>query len=142
MNYDGETKHRTVIGSHVRTGSDTMFVAPVTVGDGAYTGAGSVIVKDVPAGALGVARGQQRNVEGWVERRWPDRRLPRPPPARRTEAGSGASARRRSSLAAHNALTGAIPWWRPARPPPPPTADVPTRPKEARSDEQLDPRHR
>ncbi len=69
VNYDGITKHRTVIGSHVRTGSDTMLVAPVTVGDGAYTAAGSVITKDVPPGALGVGRAQQRNVEGWVERR-------------------------------------------------------------------------
>jgi len=65
------TKHRTVIGSHVRTGSDTMLVAPVNVGDGAYTAAGSVITKDVPPGALGVGRADQRNIEGWVERRRP-----------------------------------------------------------------------
>jgi bifunctional UDP-N-acetylglucosamine pyrophosphorylase/glucosamine-1-phosphate N-acetyltransferase len=71
VNYDGVTKHRTVIGSHVRTGSDTMLVAPVTVGDGAYTAAGSVITKDVPPGALGVGRAEQRNVEGWVQRRRP-----------------------------------------------------------------------
>jgi bifunctional UDP-N-acetylglucosamine pyrophosphorylase/glucosamine-1-phosphate N-acetyltransferase len=71
VNYDGIEKHRTVIGSHVRTGSDTMLVAPVTVADGAYTAAGSVITKDVPPGALGVARAQQRNVEGWVQRRRP-----------------------------------------------------------------------
>jgi bifunctional UDP-N-acetylglucosamine pyrophosphorylase/glucosamine-1-phosphate N-acetyltransferase len=71
VNYDGVAKHRTVIGSHVRTGSDTMLVAPVTVGDGAYTAAGSVITKDVPPGALGVGRAQQRNVEGWVARRRP-----------------------------------------------------------------------
>jgi bifunctional UDP-N-acetylglucosamine pyrophosphorylase/glucosamine-1-phosphate N-acetyltransferase len=71
VNYDGVTKHRTVIGSHVRTGSDTMLVAPVTVGDGAYTAAGSVITEDVPPGALGVGRAQQRNVEGWVQRRRP-----------------------------------------------------------------------
>jgi bifunctional UDP-N-acetylglucosamine pyrophosphorylase/glucosamine-1-phosphate N-acetyltransferase len=69
VNYDGVAKHHTVIGSHVRTGSDTMLVAPVTIGDGAYTAAGSVITKDVPPGALGVGRAQQRNVEGWVERR-------------------------------------------------------------------------
>ena len=69
MNYDGVTKHRTVIGSHVRTGSDTMLVAPVTVGDGAYTAAGSVVTEDVPPGALAVARAPQRNIEGWVERR-------------------------------------------------------------------------
>ncbi len=69
VNYDGVAKHRTVIGSFVRTGSDTMLVAPVTVGDGAYTAAGSVITKDVPPGALGVSRATQRNVEGWVTRR-------------------------------------------------------------------------
>ena len=71
VNYDGETKRRTTIGSHVRTGSDTMFVAPVTVGDGAYTGAGTVVREDVPPGALAVSAGPQRNVEGWVERKRP-----------------------------------------------------------------------
>lgn len=71
VNYDGETKNRTTIGSHVRTGSDTMFVAPVTVGDGAYTGAGSVIREDVPPGALAVSAGSQRNIEGWVIRKRP-----------------------------------------------------------------------
>ncbi|BBY51807.1 bifunctional protein GlmU [Mycolicibacterium arabiense] len=71
VNYDGETKRRTTIGSHVRTGSDTMFVAPVTVGDGAYTGAGTVIRTDVPPGALAVSAGPQRNIEGWVERKRP-----------------------------------------------------------------------
>lgn len=69
VNYDGVNKHRTVIGDHARTGADNMFVAPVTVGDGAYTAAGSVISQDVPAGALGVARSRQRNVDGWVLRR-------------------------------------------------------------------------
>jgi bifunctional UDP-N-acetylglucosamine pyrophosphorylase / glucosamine-1-phosphate N-acetyltransferase len=71
VNYDGENKSRTTIGSHVRTGSDTMFVAPVTVGDGAYTGAGTVIRDDVPPGALAVSAGPQRNVEGWVQRKRP-----------------------------------------------------------------------
>ncbi|MDN3293097.1 bifunctional UDP-N-acetylglucosamine diphosphorylase/glucosamine-1-phosphate N-acetyltransferase GlmU [Streptomyces ficellus] len=71
VNYDGETKHHTTIGSHCKTGSDNMFVAPVTVGDGAYTAAGSVITKDVPPGSLAVARGQQRNIEGWVARKRP-----------------------------------------------------------------------
>jgi bifunctional UDP-N-acetylglucosamine pyrophosphorylase/glucosamine-1-phosphate N-acetyltransferase len=71
VNYDGETKRRTTIGSHVRTGSDTMFVAPVTIGDGAYTGAGTVIRTDVPPGALAVSAGPQRNIEGWVERKRP-----------------------------------------------------------------------
>ncbi|MDX6738493.1 bifunctional UDP-N-acetylglucosamine diphosphorylase/glucosamine-1-phosphate N-acetyltransferase GlmU [Actinocorallia sp. A-T 12471] len=69
VNYDGVAKHRTVVGDHVRVGSDNMLVAPVTIGDGSYTAAGSVITKDVPPGAMAVARGQQRNVEGWVERR-------------------------------------------------------------------------
>lgn len=72
VNYDGETKSRTTIGSHVRTGSDTMFVAPVTVGDGAYTGAGTVVREDVPPGALAVSAGPQRNIEGWVARKRPD----------------------------------------------------------------------
>jgi bifunctional UDP-N-acetylglucosamine pyrophosphorylase/glucosamine-1-phosphate N-acetyltransferase len=71
VNYDGETKRRTTIGSHVRTGSDTMFVAPVTVGDGAYTGAGTVVREDVPPGALAVSAGPQRNIEGWVSRKRP-----------------------------------------------------------------------
>jgi bifunctional UDP-N-acetylglucosamine pyrophosphorylase/glucosamine-1-phosphate N-acetyltransferase len=71
VNYDGEAKHHTTVGSYCKTGSDNMFVAPVTVGDGAYTAAGSVITKDVPAGSLAVARGQQRNIEGWVARKRP-----------------------------------------------------------------------
>lgn len=72
VNYDGVSKHHTTIGAHARTGADTMFVAPVTVGDGAYTAAGSVITSDVPPGAMAVARGRQRNVEGWVTRRRAD----------------------------------------------------------------------
>jgi len=71
VNYDGVAKHRTTVGDHVRIGSDTMLVAPVTVGDGAYTAAGSVITTDVPPGAMAVARARQRNVGGWVERRRP-----------------------------------------------------------------------
>lgn len=70
-NYDGVNKHRTVIGSHVRTSSNTVFIAPVTVGDGAYTGAGAVVRKDVPAGALALTVAPQRNTEGWVEDRRP-----------------------------------------------------------------------
>ena len=65
-NYDGVNKSRTEIGSHVRTGSDSTFVAPVHVGDGAYTGAGTVVRDDVPPGALAVSGGKQRNIEGWV----------------------------------------------------------------------------
>jgi bifunctional UDP-N-acetylglucosamine pyrophosphorylase/glucosamine-1-phosphate N-acetyltransferase len=71
VNYDGVAKHRTVIGDHVRIGSDTMLVAPVHVGDGAYTAAGSVITDDVPPGAMAVGRARQRNVEGWVSRKRP-----------------------------------------------------------------------
>jgi bifunctional UDP-N-acetylglucosamine pyrophosphorylase/glucosamine-1-phosphate N-acetyltransferase len=66
-NYDGVNKHRTRVGSAVRTGSHNVFVAPVTIGDGAYTGAGTVVRKDVPAGALAVNAAPQRNIEGWVE---------------------------------------------------------------------------
>jgi bifunctional UDP-N-acetylglucosamine pyrophosphorylase/glucosamine-1-phosphate N-acetyltransferase len=71
VNYDGVEKHRSVVGDDVRIGSDTMIVAPVRVGDGAYTAAGSVVTEDVPPGALAIARGRQRNVEGWVEQRRP-----------------------------------------------------------------------
>jgi bifunctional UDP-N-acetylglucosamine pyrophosphorylase/glucosamine-1-phosphate N-acetyltransferase len=67
-NYDGTRKHRTTIGADVHTSVDTMFVAPVAVGDGAYTGAGSVITEDVPPGALGIARERQTNLEGYAER--------------------------------------------------------------------------
>jgi len=69
VNYDGVAKHQTVVGNDVRIGSDTMLVAPVSIGDGAYTAAGSVITEDVPAGAIGVARAKQRNVLGWVLRK-------------------------------------------------------------------------
>jgi len=68
-NYDGHSKHRTKIGDRVRGGVDTAFVAPVEVGDDAWTAAGSVIDEDVPPGALGVARAKQRNVEGYDERK-------------------------------------------------------------------------
>ena len=71
VNYDGVNKHHTTIGSHVRTGSDTMLIAPVNVGDGAYSGAGTVIKDDVPAGALAVSGGKQRNIEGWVQKKRP-----------------------------------------------------------------------
>jgi bifunctional UDP-N-acetylglucosamine pyrophosphorylase / glucosamine-1-phosphate N-acetyltransferase len=71
VNYDGVSKYRSVIGDHVRTGADNLFVAPVHVGDGAYTAAGSVITDDVPPGALGIARARQRNVAGWVQRKRP-----------------------------------------------------------------------
>ena len=69
VNYDGVNKMHTTIGSHCRTGSDNMFVAPVTVGDGAYTGAGTVVRKDVPAGALAINVSPQRNLLGWVHKK-------------------------------------------------------------------------
>ena len=69
VNYDGYAKHRTVIEDDVRIGSDTMIVAPVRVGKGAVTGAGSVITKDVPPGALAVERSEQRVVKGYRKRK-------------------------------------------------------------------------
>jgi bifunctional UDP-N-acetylglucosamine pyrophosphorylase/glucosamine-1-phosphate N-acetyltransferase len=72
VNYDGIEKHHTTVGDQVRIGSDTMLVAPVSIGDGAYTAAGSVITEDVPAGAIGVGRAKQRNVLDWVLRKRPN----------------------------------------------------------------------
>lgn len=71
VNDDGMATHRTTVGDHVRIGSDTMLIAPVTVGDGAYTAAGSVVTEDVPPGAMAVARARQRNIAGWVSDRRP-----------------------------------------------------------------------
>jgi bifunctional UDP-N-acetylglucosamine pyrophosphorylase/glucosamine-1-phosphate N-acetyltransferase len=68
-NYDGFRKHRTTIGRDVRVGVDTMLIAPVEVGDAAYTGAGAVIKEDVPEGALAVSQNDQRNIEGYAERK-------------------------------------------------------------------------
>lgn len=70
-NYDGVNKHRTVVGKHARTGSNNTFIAPVTIGDGAGTGGGSVIREDVPPGALGVSSGPQRNILGWAVKNRP-----------------------------------------------------------------------
>lgn len=72
VNYDGVNKSRSVIGDHVRIGSDNTIVAPVHVGDGSYSGAGTVVREDVPPGALAVSEGhRQRNVEGWTQRKRP-----------------------------------------------------------------------
>jgi bifunctional UDP-N-acetylglucosamine pyrophosphorylase / glucosamine-1-phosphate N-acetyltransferase len=72
VNYDGVHKNHTVVGSHVRMGSDNMYIAPVTVADGAYSGASTVIMDDVPPGALAVSSGgKQRTIEGWVARKRP-----------------------------------------------------------------------
>jgi bifunctional UDP-N-acetylglucosamine pyrophosphorylase/glucosamine-1-phosphate N-acetyltransferase len=68
-NYDGVRKSRTVVGEAAFVGSDTVLIAPVEVGPGAYVAAGSAVAKDVPSGSLGVTRAQQRNVEGWTARR-------------------------------------------------------------------------
>jgi bifunctional UDP-N-acetylglucosamine pyrophosphorylase / glucosamine-1-phosphate N-acetyltransferase len=95
VNYDGIAKHHTTIGDEVRIGSDTMLVAPVTVGDGAYTAAGSVITTDVPPGAMAVARAQQRNVGGWVLRRRPG--TPAAEAAAAAESRAAASAEDRSA---------------------------------------------
>jgi bifunctional UDP-N-acetylglucosamine pyrophosphorylase / glucosamine-1-phosphate N-acetyltransferase len=74
VNYDGVDKHRTVVGDGAFIGSDTMLVAPVTVGQGAQTAAGSTITKDVPADALAIERADQRTIEGWAARRRQRRR--------------------------------------------------------------------
>ena len=68
-NYDGYVKNRTKIGHGARTSVDTTLIAPVEIGDSAYTGAGSVIDEDVPPGALGIARARQTNIEGYAERK-------------------------------------------------------------------------
>jgi bifunctional UDP-N-acetylglucosamine pyrophosphorylase / glucosamine-1-phosphate N-acetyltransferase len=73
-NYDGRDKHRTTIGDGVKVSVDTAFVAPVKIGDRAYTAAGSVITEDVPDGALGVARQRQTNIEGYADRKTPTER--------------------------------------------------------------------
>jgi bifunctional UDP-N-acetylglucosamine pyrophosphorylase/glucosamine-1-phosphate N-acetyltransferase len=67
-NYDGRQKHRTTIGDGVKTGVHTSLVAPLDIGDRAYTGAGSVITGDVPEGALGIGRAKQRNIDGYADR--------------------------------------------------------------------------
>ena len=68
-NYDGVNKHRTTVGRHAKTGANNTFVAPVEIGDGAVTGGGTVVRRDVPPGALAVSTGPQRNLEGWVLKR-------------------------------------------------------------------------
>ncbi|WP_084039317.1 bifunctional UDP-N-acetylglucosamine diphosphorylase/glucosamine-1-phosphate N-acetyltransferase GlmU [Demequina sp. NBRC 110053] len=71
VNYDGVTKSHSTVGDHVRIGSDNALIAPVTIGDGAYTGAGTVVRRDVSPGALALSAGPQQNVDGWVQRRRP-----------------------------------------------------------------------
>ena len=86
VNFDGVSKHRTTVGDHCRMGSDTMYVAPVTIGDGAYSGAGTVIRSDVPPGALVLIDAPQRVIEGWVAEHRPDTE------AARAAAAAGAAA--------------------------------------------------
>ncbi len=74
-NYDGFAKHKTVIEDGAFIGSDTILVAPVTVGEGAITGAASCIAKDVPAGALAIERSQQKTFEGWATKRAAQKRV-------------------------------------------------------------------
>ena len=88
VNFDGVAKHRTTVGDHCRMGSDTMYVAPVTIGDGAYSGAGTVIRSDVPPGALVLTDAPQRVIEGWVAEHRPDTE------AARAAAAAGAAAAR------------------------------------------------
>jgi bifunctional UDP-N-acetylglucosamine pyrophosphorylase/glucosamine-1-phosphate N-acetyltransferase len=97
VNYDGFRKHRTVIGDGARIGSDTMLVAPVTIGDDAYTGAGSVITKDVPEGALAVERTEQRIIEGYAQRH---RERSQSPDQQGAQAAEGGSAPKQGAQAA------------------------------------------
>jgi bifunctional UDP-N-acetylglucosamine pyrophosphorylase / glucosamine-1-phosphate N-acetyltransferase len=106
VNYDGEHKHHTVVGSYCKTGADNMFVAPRVIGDGVYTAAGSVITQDVPSGALAVARGQQRNIEGWVARKRPGSAAAQAAEraaAQSTEGAAGQSAERVAEQSAERA---------------------------------------
>jgi len=86
VNYDGVSKHHSTVGDDVRIGSDNTLIAPVAIGDGAYTGAGTVVRSDVPPGSLAVSMGEQRNISGWVERRRPGS------PSARAAAAASASA--------------------------------------------------
>jgi bifunctional UDP-N-acetylglucosamine pyrophosphorylase/glucosamine-1-phosphate N-acetyltransferase len=70
-NYDGVSKNHTTVGAHCRTASNNTFVAPVTISDGSATGAGTVVRRNVPPGALAVSSGPQRHIEGWVQRKRP-----------------------------------------------------------------------
>ncbi len=99
-NYDGVAKHRTTVGRHARTGSNNTFVAPVSIGDGAVTGGGTVVRRDVPPGALAVNDVQQRVVEGWVERRRPGS------PAAEAAAAAGAPAASRDETDTSQGPTG------------------------------------
>jgi bifunctional UDP-N-acetylglucosamine pyrophosphorylase / glucosamine-1-phosphate N-acetyltransferase len=97
-NYDGVAKHHTTVGEAAFVGSDSVLIAPVSIGDGAYVAAGSAVQNDVPAGALGVSRAQQRAVDGWVARRRAGTKSDRA--ARRALAGEGSHEAEDSDAAA------------------------------------------
>ncbi|GAB1643156.1 bifunctional UDP-N-acetylglucosamine diphosphorylase/glucosamine-1-phosphate N-acetyltransferase GlmU [Krasilnikovia sp. MM14-A1259] len=90
-NYDGVAKHQTTVGEAAFVGSDTVLIAPVEIGPGAYVAAGSAVAKDVPAGNLGVTRAPQRNVEGWTARRRPGTRSAEVAEQAEREAGGTAA---------------------------------------------------
>lgn len=133
VNYDGVTKHRSTVGSFSRIGADNLLVAPVHVGDGTYTAAGSVVRGDVPSGALAVSAGPQRNIEGWVERRRPGTDAARAAERvrRATDSateGLGAQARAERAQADHQATlpVPSPPTASPIQAAPQPGADVST----------------
>nr|WP_245712989.1 bifunctional UDP-N-acetylglucosamine diphosphorylase/glucosamine-1-phosphate N-acetyltransferase GlmU [Micromonospora nigra] len=108
VNYDGVDKHRTTVGEAAFIGCDTSLIAPVEVGPGAYVAAGSAIAQDVPAGALGVTRAPQRNIDGWVARRRAGTRSAEAAQRARESATGGASAAREGE-AIHDRAEGGGP---------------------------------
>jgi len=104
-NYDGVAKHRTTVGRHCRTGSDNVFVAPVEVGDGAATGAGTVVRRNVPPGALAVSSGPQRHIEDWVERKRPGSASDRAAEEARAAASKGAASQEKPGNGSGGAST-------------------------------------
>jgi bifunctional UDP-N-acetylglucosamine pyrophosphorylase/glucosamine-1-phosphate N-acetyltransferase len=126
-NYDGTHKNRTTIGDGVFVGVDNALIAPVTLHDRAYTAAGSVITKDVPAEALGVARARQTNVEGYVERR-------------RAQADAERAAAEPARTPAESDHAPAEPDHAPAEPNPAPAEHAPAEPEHAPAEPEP-PRH-
>ncbi len=133
VNYDGVAKHQTTIGDHCRTGSDTKFIAPVTVGDGAYTGAGTVVRRNVPAGALAVSGGPQRNLDGWVVRsRAGTAAAAAAQRAAAVESAAAAAAAAPAAEVSTDAVAGVFPadWVAVPLEPPAPTDPLPEAPTE------------
>ena len=114
-NYNGVTKNRTVIGAHTRMGSGGIYVAPVTVGDGAYSGAGALIRKDVPAGALAISETSQRNIDDWVLKNREEPSLHRLLRPRRSSFHTPSSqGKRTQSCLARLPILGCVKWqWCP-----------------------------